>query len=76
MAAVVVASLFAMAAATAYATAAVPSRTSMLASLVAILPSVALLAIAHASQSVPLLVAGVVVTGVAAALGYRGSLQS
>ncbi len=47
----------------------------MLASLAAVLPSVGLLAIAHALQSVPLLVAGVVITGVAAALGYRGSLQ-
>jgi MFS family permease len=51
------------------------SRTAMLSSLVLLLPSVVLLVAAQALASIPVLLVGVALAGVAIALGYRGSLQ-
>lgn len=52
-----------------------PSRKAMMAGLVLLLPSVALLVLAQGFGSLAILVAGTAVTGVSAALGYRGGLQ-
>jgi MFS family permease len=51
------------------------SRTGMLSGLVLMLPSVGCLVWAQHAQSMPLLLLGTTVTGMAVALGYRGSLQ-
>jgi MFS family permease len=51
------------------------SRTAMLSGLVLLLPSLALLVLAQSMASMPLLLLGTAVSGTAAALGYRGSLQ-
>jgi MFS family permease len=51
------------------------SRTAMLCGLALLLPSVALLVLAQATGSMPLLLVGTAIGGVSAALGYRGSLQ-
>jgi len=51
------------------------SRTCMLLALVLLLPSLALLIVAQARSSLPLLLLGTTLSGVAGALGYRGSLQ-
>jgi MFS family permease len=51
------------------------SRGAMLTGAALLIPAVVLLVVAQALQSVIILMMGVVVTGVAAALGYRGSLQ-
>lgn len=51
------------------------ARAAMLWGLALLLPSVALLVGAQAASSMPLLLAATCCTGVAAALGYRGSLQ-
>jgi len=51
------------------------SRTAMLSGLVILLPSLALLVAAQALQSLLILLCGTAVSGIAAALGYRGSLQ-
>ena len=51
------------------------SRTAMLSGAALLIPGVVLLVAAQTLQSLPILVAGAVVTGIAAALGYRGSLQ-
>jgi len=57
------------------ATQTVSARLAMLWGLGLMAPSVALLALAEAARSMPLTIAGAVLGGVAAALGYRGSLQ-
>jgi MFS family permease len=51
------------------------SRKAMLTGLALMLPSVALLVWAQEVKSLPLLLIGTTLAGVAAALGYRGSLQ-
>jgi MFS family permease len=51
------------------------SRTCMLAALVLLLPSLALLIAAQALSSLPLLLAGTTLSGISGALGYSGSLQ-
>jgi MFS family permease len=51
------------------------SRTSMLGALVLLLPSIALLVLAQALESVSILLIGTSLGGVSMALGYRGSLQ-
>jgi MFS family permease len=51
------------------------SRTCMLLALVLLLPSLALLIVAQAQGSLPLLLAGTTLSGISGALGYRGSLQ-
>lgn len=51
------------------------SRTAMLAGLALLLPSLALLELAEWLRSMPILLAGTTVAGVASALGYRGGLQ-
>lgn len=67
--------LFASAAWTALATNAMKSRTAMLTGATLLIPGVVLLVMAQTLQSFIILIMGVVVTGMAAALGYRGSLQ-
>jgi MFS family permease len=52
-----------------------PSRTCMLTALVLLLPSLALLIAAQAQGSLPLLILGTTLSGIAGALGYSGSLQ-
>ena len=71
----VVFELFVFAAITAAATSALKSRTGMLSGAALLVPGVGLLVLAQALQSFAILLAGVAVTGIAAALGYRGSLQ-
>jgi MFS family permease len=71
----VVFELFSCAAITAVATYAMKARTAMLSGAGLLIPGVGLLVAAQAFQSFPILLAGVAVTGIAAALGYRGSLQ-
>lgn len=51
-----------------------PAR-SMAAGLVGVLPSVALVVLAQAERSLPLLLVAAAVAGTALALGYRGSLE-
>jgi predicted MFS family arabinose efflux permease len=51
------------------------SRVVMMGGLMLLLPSLLLLVLAQAMASMPLLLAGTAVGGIAAALGYRGSLQ-
>lgn len=51
------------------------SRISMLMGLALLLPSLALLVLAQALGSMPLLLVGTALSGVAVSLGYRGSLQ-
>ncbi len=51
------------------------SRTAMLAGLVLLLPSLALLVLAQAFGSLAVLIIGTLLSGIAGALGYRGSLQ-
>lgn len=53
----------------------VESRRAMLAGLGLLLPSLALLELAQLLRSMPVLLMGTTLTGVAAALGYRGGLQ-
>jgi MFS family permease len=55
--------------------ASVPSRTAMLWALVLMLPSVGLVVAAQVLASMAILVVATAVCGVAAGLGYRGSLQ-
>lgn len=71
----IVAELFAVAAVTAVATSALKSRTAMLLGAATMMAAVSLLVAAQFLQSLLILVVGAAVTGVAAALGYRGSLQ-
>jgi MFS family permease len=51
------------------------SRTAMITGLVLLMPSVLLLVLGQSLASMPVLLAGTALGGVAAALGYRGSLQ-
>jgi MFS family permease len=55
--------------------ASVPSRTAMLWALVLMLPSVGLVVAAQVLASMAILIVATAVCGVAAGLGYRGSLQ-
>jgi MFS family permease len=71
----VVFELFCVSALVAIVTRRVGSRVAMLSGLALLLPSVVLLVTAQAFDSLTLLLAGTAVSGVAAALGYRGSLQ-
>ena len=71
----IVCALFLSAAVTAVATSAMQARAAMLTGAGLLIPGVALLVAAQSQQSLPILVAGTVVTGIASALGYRGSLQ-
>ncbi len=67
--------LFLVAAAAIIATQRLQIRTAMLGGLALIVPSLALLMAAQELRSLPLLLVGTAVSGLAAALGYRGSLQ-
>lgn len=71
----VVFELLAVAAVAIVATQRVDSRTSMLGALVLLLPSIALLVLAQALESVSILLIGTSLGGISTALGYRGSLQ-
>jgi len=51
------------------------SRAAMVSGLVLLMPSVVLLVLGQGLASMPLLLFGTALSGVAAALGYRGSLQ-
>jgi MFS family permease len=51
------------------------SRTAMLTGLTLLLPSLVLLVLAQAAASMPLLLVGTALSGVATSLCYRGSLQ-
>ncbi len=62
-------------AATIVLTQALASRTAMLWSLVLMIPSVALVVAAQISASMPVMLAATALCGIAAGLGYRGSLQ-
>lgn len=53
----------------------VGSQSAMLAGLALMVPSVGLIAVAELFHAMPALLAGTIVGGVSAALGYRGSLQ-
>jgi predicted MFS family arabinose efflux permease len=67
--------LFAVAVAGVILTRRLQSRTAMLAGLGLLLPSLALLVLAQLIRSMPVLLLGTTVAGVASALGYRGGLQ-
>jgi MFS family permease len=71
----VVCELFVFAAITAFATSAMKARTAMLSGAAMLIVAVALLVTAQPLQSLPLLIIGAAVTGIATALGYSGSLQ-
>jgi MFS family permease len=71
----IVCELFVIAALTVAATVGVKARTGMLAGAALLIPSAALLVAAQAMQSLTVLIAGTTLTGVAVALGYRGSLE-
>lgn len=71
----VVSELFAVTAATIVATRALGSRAAMLGALWSLLPSIALLLLAQSTHSMTLLLVAAGCGGVAAGLGYRGSLQ-
>lgn len=71
----VVCTLFVCAAITAAATSALKARTAMLSGAAMLIVAMAVLVVAQALQSLPIFVFGAVVTGIATALGYRGSLQ-
>lgn len=66
--------LFAVAAIAVVATRAMASRTAMLASLALFSPAVALLILAEHTHRLSLLLAASAMAGIAASLGYRGSL--
>ena len=71
----VVFELCVIAALTVVATRHLGSRAAMKGGLVLLIPSLLLLVVAQAFASMPLLLAGTALGGIAAALGYRGSLQ-
>lgn len=60
---------------TLFATRRLSSRSAMKGGLVLLLPSLVLLVLGQALASMPVLLFGTAVSGVAVALGYRGSLQ-
>jgi MFS family permease len=66
--------LFVVASGAVLATRALASRTAMLASLALFPPAVALLILAEHTHRLPLLLAASALAGIAASLGYRGSL--
>jgi MFS transporter len=71
----VVAELYLVAATAVMATHRLSSRTAMLAGLGVLLPSVGLLLLAQMAESMPALLLGTALGGIALALAYRGSLQ-
>jgi hypothetical protein len=71
----VVCLLFAVATASVVVGRSLKSRTAMFAGLALLLPSLALLVLAQMLASMPLMLVGTTAGGVAAALGYRGSLE-
>lgn len=71
----VVSELFVVATLVMFLTRALASRTAMLSGLVLLLPALAALIVAQALGSLPILIVGTALSGVASALGYRGSLQ-
>lgn len=71
----VVFELFIIAAVSMVAMRTLKSRTAMLSGLALLLPSLALLIIAQAAPSMPLLILATALSGISAALGYRGSLE-
>ncbi|HKE15698.1 MAG TPA: MFS transporter [Kofleriaceae bacterium] len=71
----VVTELCAVAAIAVVATRRLASRTAMVGGLVLLVPAAWLLVAAQALASMPILVAGTALSGVASALGYRGGLQ-
>ncbi|AZO12236.1 MULTISPECIES: MFS transporter [unclassified Mesorhizobium] len=64
-----------VAAATILVTARLPSRFTMLAALVLMIPTVALIVAAQVFASMAIMIVATALCGVAAALGYRGGLQ-
>lgn len=70
----VICELFLLAAAAVPATGRLQSRSAMLGGLVLLWPSLGLLIAAQLARSMPLLIAATALAGLAAALGYRGSL--
>ena len=71
----VVFELFIVAMVAAIASQKLSSRTTMLSALALLVPSLALVVAAQIFASMPVLLVGTALSGVAAALGYRGSLQ-
>jgi MFS family permease len=71
----IVSAMFAISTATVIVGRGLSSRTAMLAGVSLLLPSLALLVLAQMLASMPLLVIGTALGGVAAALGYRGGLE-
>jgi MFS family permease len=71
----VVSELFVVATIVTFLTRTLASRTAMLSGLVSLLPALAALVLAQAVGSLPILIVGTALSGMAAALGYRGSLQ-
>jgi len=71
----VVFELLAVAAIAIVATQGINSRASMLSAMVLLLPSITLLVLAQALESVSILLIGTSLGGISTALGYRGSLQ-
>jgi MFS family permease len=71
----VVFGLFLIAAAGVLVTGRIQSRKAMLTGLAAFVPAVAMLVLAQMLQSMSLLLAATALAGIAAALGYRGSLE-
>jgi MFS family permease len=67
--------LFAIAAVAVYVTGRIKSRAAMLSGIALLIPSVGVLVAAQALESLPILLVGTALSGVSAALGYRGSLQ-
>jgi MFS family permease len=71
----IVAAMFAISTATVIVGRRLSSRSAMLAGVSLLLPSLALLVLAQLFASMPLLLIGTAVGGVAAAFGYRGGLE-
>jgi MFS family permease len=67
--------LFAVAVASVILSRRLASRTAMLAGLGVLVPSLAILVLAERFRSMPILLVGTTLAGIASALGYRGSLQ-
>jgi predicted MFS family arabinose efflux permease len=75
LAGALVCELFMVAAITAVATSTMKARAAMLTGAALLIPAVGLLVLAQVLHSLVILAVGIGVTGIAAALGYRGSLQ-
>jgi MFS family permease len=67
--------LFMVAAVAVVATRRLSARGAMLSALVVLVPTLALIVVAEIARSMTLLVAATALAGLAAALGYRGSLE-